>query len=378
MQQKYKVLLIGSIPPPYHGSNICFYNLLFSKIKEEFDVYHLDTSDHRNLDNLNKLDFINVYIALKNITELIWMLLKVKPSLVYIPPAANFLPYFRDGLFILCTAYFSKAKIIVHLHGGNYFREEFYDKSNFLIRFFVKWTLKKVDTAIVLGDCLKSIFNGLVENTIAIPNGTNFGLNFPTKKSHKQKSEKFLISFLGNLYENKGVLDVLEASIQVLEKHQNVKFQFAGSWWKEEPETQKKAYQLIERYNFQEKICFCGIVNNIAKEEFLKETDIFVFPSWKEGFPLVIIEAMSAGCPVVTTKGVGAIQEIVVDSVTGLLVDQKKPKQIADAIIKLIDNPQLRQKMGIASRKRFERNYTIRHYINRMTGVFKNTLKRKN
>ena len=109
MQQKYKVLLIGSFPPPYHGSNICFYNLLSSKIKEEFEVYHLDTSDHRNLDNLNKLDFINVYIALKNIFELIWMLLKVKPSLVYIPPAANFLPYLRDGLFILCAAYFSKA-----------------------------------------------------------------------------------------------------------------------------------------------------------------------------------------------------------------------------------------------------------------------------
>ncbi|MBL7086674.1 MAG: glycosyltransferase family 4 protein, partial [Candidatus Cloacimonetes bacterium] len=82
--------------------------------------------------------------------------------------------------------------------------------------------------------------------------------------------------------------------------------------------------------------------------------------------------------PVITTKGVGAIQEIVVDGVTGLLVDQKKPKQIADAIIKLIDNPQLRQKIGIASRKRFENNYTIKHYINRMIGVFKNTLSRKN
>jgi len=378
MQQKYKILLIGSFPPPYHGSNICFYNLLSSKIKEEFEVYHLDTSDHRNLDNLNKLDFINVYIALKNIIELIWMLLKIKPSLVYIPPASNFLAYLRDGLFILCAAYFSKAKIIIHLHGGNHFREEFYNKSNFLIRFFVKWTLKKVDTAIVLGDCLKIVFDGLVENIVIVPNGTNFGLNFPPKKTQKQHPEKIIIGYLGNLYKNKGVLDVLEAAKLVLKTHQNVKFQFAGSWWKKEPETKEKAYQFIERHNLRDNIEYCGVVIDNSKEKFLMETDIFVFPSWNEGFPLVIIEAMSAGCPIVTTRNVGSIQEVVIDGVTGLLVERKKPKQIADAIIELIDNPQLRQKMGIASRERFKKNYTIEHNINRMIGVFENTLSRKN
>ena len=98
---KYKIIIIGSTPPPHHGSNIYSQNLLNSKIKEEFEVFHLDTSDHRNLDNLSKLDFINVYLAVKNIAELVWILIKIRPELVYIPPAASFLPYFRDGLFIL-------------------------------------------------------------------------------------------------------------------------------------------------------------------------------------------------------------------------------------------------------------------------------------
>ncbi len=79
---KDKVIIVGSLPPPYHGSNIYSQNLLNSKIKEEFEVFHLDTSDHRNLDNLSKLDFINVYLALKNIAELVWMLIKIKQDLV--------------------------------------------------------------------------------------------------------------------------------------------------------------------------------------------------------------------------------------------------------------------------------------------------------
>ena len=66
----------------------------------------------------------------------------------------------------------------------------------------------------------------------------------------------------------------------------------------------------------------------------------------------------------VSTKCIGAIPEVVIDGVSGILVEKQNPKQIADAMIKLIENPGLRKKMGTASRKRFKRYYTMDQDIN--------------
>lgn len=375
---KDKVIIVGSLPPPFHGSNIYSQNLLNSKIKEEFEVFHLDTSDHRNLDNLSKLDFINVYLAVKNIAELSWMLIKIKPALVYIPPAASFLPYLRDGLFILSVNLFSRATIITHMHRGEYFRTEFYEKSNFLVRFFIQRTLSKVYTAIVLGKSLKSTFQGFVRNVEVVPNGSSFDPFNNRKFVTKPEQKEIIVSYLGNLFEKKGVLDLLQAAKTVMDKHKNVKLRFAGPWTQQESWTKSRVFSFIYENNLQSKVEFIGTVFNKDKEKFLLDTDIFVFPSWFEGFPLVILEAMAAACPIISTRGVGAIPEVVIDGANGILVEKQNPKQIEDAIIKLIENPGLREKMGKVSQKRFKKYYTIDQNINMMIKVFKNTLHNSN
>ncbi|MEO8447271.1 MAG: hypothetical protein ABI528_07225, partial [bacterium] len=95
MTEKKKIILIGSVPPPYHGSSIYFSDLLNSKLKNEFEITHLDISDHRDLNNLSKLDFTNAYLAVKNIYNLRKLIHKIRPDLIYIPVASNFLPYLR-------------------------------------------------------------------------------------------------------------------------------------------------------------------------------------------------------------------------------------------------------------------------------------------
>ncbi len=374
---KYKIIIVGSLPPPYHGSTVYFQNLINSKIIKEFEVFHLDTSDHRNLDNLSKLDFTNVYLALKNIVELVWMLIKTRPDLVYIPPATSLLPYLRDGLFILSASFFSHAKIISHMHRGDYFRTEFYEKSNLLTRFFIRWTLGKADTAIVLGKNLQSTFHEFVKNIAVVPNGIRFDQFINKKFTFKQNNEEIAVSYLGNLFKNKGILDILHAAKIVLDKHKNVKFRFAGSWSQQEYKMKNQAFKSIRENNVQANVEFVGMVLSEAKEKFLVDTDIFVFPSWYEGFPLVILEAMAAGCPVISTKDVGAIPEVVVDGVSGILVEKQSPKQIAGAITKLIENTRLREKMGKAGRERFEKHYTMEKNVNMMIRVFNNTLNKQ-
>jgi glycosyltransferase involved in cell wall biosynthesis len=89
--------------------------------------------------------------------------------------------------------------------------------------------------------------------------------------------------------------------------------------------------------------------NRVA--ELLPALDIFLLTSRAEGIPTVILEAMASGVPVVTTR-VGSVNEAVEHGVTGLIVDRADPKQIAQAIAKLIDSPQMRAEMGEASRRR--------------------------
>lgn len=370
MMIKKKVLYIGSLPPPYHGVNVYNKRVLNSKLSEVFEVSHLDISDHRNLYNLGKFDFYNVFLGLKNFISLSFLILRTKPDLVYLNIALN-LAYLRDGTFILVSRLFSKAKIIVHLHQTGL--EEFYNKSNWFIRKFIGITLKKADASIVLGNSFKPVMNRFVKDIKVVPNGTDFNPDI-SSKSFKKSNRGLTISYLGNLYESKGLMDLLEAAKIVLLRYDDVKFRIAGFWPDEIIKT--KVFNFVKRNNLDNNMELLSPVLGKEKEEFLLSTDIFVFPSWYEGQPYVILEAMAAACPVISTKDVGAIPETVIDGKTGILVDKKNPQQIAEAIIYLIENPEKRIEMGLAGRKRFEENYTMEKSVDNLIEAFNEILER--
>ncbi len=371
-----KIILIGSIPPPYHGSNVYFSNLLNSGIRKHFDIFHLDISDHRSLDNLSKLDFVNVYLALINLVKLVRLIKKVKPGLIYIPVSSNILPYLRDGLFIFLSHVFSDARIVIHLHEGDYFRKYFYDRSNFLVKFFIRYTLKKVNTAIVYSEMLKYNFEGFVKNIVAFPNGLVPDNKHCEEYFVKIPKQVTAISFYSNLFESKGVLDVLEAAAIVTKSIKNVKFYFTGVWTKNEEKTRVRAEKIIRENNLIDFISFKGIITGEAKNNFLKETDIMVFPTWYpyEGCPMVILESMEYGCPVVSTKNTGAIPEMISDGETGFLVDRKRPEKIAEAIIKLISEKDLRLSMGKKARERFKNYFTFDKNLDNIISAFTKAL----
>lgn len=371
-----KAILIGSIPPPFHGSNVYFRNLLNSGLRNEFELFHLDISDHRSLDNLSKLDFINVYLALKNLVKLILLIRKVRPDIIYIPVSSNFLPYFRDGLFILLSHIFSDAKIIIHLHEGDYFRKYFYAESNPVVRFFIRFSLGKVNTAIVYSERLKYNFSGFVKNIVAIPNGLEADRNHSEEYFTKTPGQPAVISFYSNLFESKGVLDVLEAAAIVTKKNHDVKFLFTGNWIKNEIKTRVRAEQIISENNLFKFIEFTGVITGEAKEKFLKETDIMVFPTWYpyEGCPMVILEAMEFSCPVISSRDTGAIPEIIIDGESGILVDRKNPQQIADAIFKLLSDIDLRISMGRKARELFKKKFTIEKNADNIISAFTKAL----
>jgi len=375
-ERRKKVIITGSVPPPVHGSSIYLSNLLNSKVKDEFEVFHHDISDHRDIKNLSKLDITNIKLALKSISGMRKFVKEKKPDIVYIPVASNFLPYLRDGLMILTASAFSNAKIVIHLHEGSFFNEVFYKNSIPPVKWFIRHSLSKVNTAIVFSEKLKENFEGKVKNITAFMNGMDLIPADPLKKIHKESEDKFIISFCSNHYESKGIIDILKSAPAILKEFPKTEFHFAGDWPDDERSTKLKADNILSESGIQNNVKFHGVISGKAKEIFFDNTDILLLPTYypHEGCPLVIIEAFAKGIPVISSNETGAIPEMIEDGVTGMLIDNKNPEQIADAVIKLIKDKDLRQKISIACTDSFQKRFTAEININNIITTFNKAL----
>jgi glycosyltransferase involved in cell wall biosynthesis len=367
--ERKKIIFFGKLPPPFIGPAVATRILLNSKLKDVFDLVHLDISDHRDINTLGKMDFTNFYLAFKQYARLIRLLLKHKPDLVYIPVGQTTVSYIRDSIFILLARLF-RRKVVCHLRGGNF--KNWYDTANPLVRWWVRFVHRKISAQIVLGNNLRHLFNWLIphERIFVVPNGGNY--KFP--KIQKNNSDNIHILFLGNFKGSKGVLDVLGAALIINESkwRRNVRFIFAGSW-----------RDLKTRLDFEKIVTehpglpveVKGPVEGENKLKLLASADIFLFPTYypNEGHPWVVVEAMAAGLPVISTDR-GAIIESVRDGKNGFIVEPKNPHQVAEKIEFLIENPETRRQMGRESKKIYLENYTEDIMVERLQAVFINIL----
>ncbi len=195
---------------------------------------------------------------------------------------------------------------------------------------------------------------------------TNIYYGVDTEKYKKRRKEGRLREELGDspgvvfgvvarLREQKGHVYLIDALPRVVEKYPNVKFVFVGRGQKE---AELKAQ--VARLGLQEYVIFLGLRRDV--KELLNEFDVFVLPSLWEGFPNVVLEAMSCSLPVIATTVEGTV-ELVVDGETGFLVPSRDPQALATALLKILDSPELIGKFGAASRKRIEENFTLEKQV---------------
>jgi len=370
---KPRILIAGSVPPPYHGSTVAVHSLLNSRLREEFDLLHLDTSDHRDFENLGKFDLINISLGLKNLLQLAAHCIFRKPDIVYVLPGTNVGSCLREGLFVILTKALGRAKVVAHFH-TSYFKT-FYENSGKPLQRFVDFFLKKTDHAIVLGQCFREMLAYWLkaDRIYVVPNGISFD-PYPGEVVEKAShGYPIRITYMSNIDPTKGIFILLKALTSILNQAPPFTVTIAGAWTSSGLAVKEQIMRFIEQEQLREPVRFVGVVKGKRKEDLLKETDIFVLPSLFEAQPLSILEAMAAGCPVVSTWH-GAIPETVIDGETGILVEKENATELARALKTLIEDPKLREKMGLMGRKRYEKYYTKEKNIENMTLVFKKTL----
>lgn len=166
-----------------------------------------------------------------------------------------------------------------------------------------------------------------------------------------------VIGFVGRLTVDKGLPELLEAFTAILRQVPNARLLLVG--WFDAAEDVLE-HRLRARVEGHPHIILTGLVRDTAP--YYRAMDVMVLPSWREGFPNAVLEAAATGVPVVSTLCTGA-RDAVVPEVTGFLVPPGYPEAICEAVLPLVRDPELRQRMSRASRAWVETHFQDRRLL---------------
>lgn len=364
MADKPTILVIGPTPPPYHGVSVAMKAILESSLATTFNLSHVDLADRRGIEYVDKPDLHDLWLMLKQCAHLARLYLRNRPNIVYMAISQSTLGFFRDSLFLL-PALITGHRIVVHLHGGNF--RVWYESRGKTVRWVVRKVLAKVSRVIVLGEAFRSLFSGLVApgRVVVVPNGVEYPSAVPPVEPGRVR---FRIVYLGTLTGLKGLFVLMNAIPLVREKHPDAEFVFAGPWF--DMRDRQAAEAFIEAHHLRDHVSFTGPVTTAEqKHAILSSAHVFVFPGvQQEGQPLTVLEAMSEGLPVIATDR-GCLRETVVEGETGYLIPPGSSQAIAECIVRLIENKEIRTRMSAQAIVRYREHYTMERFIERMGKV---------
>jgi len=238
----------------------------------------------------------------------------------------------------------------------------------------MRFCLGRATQAIVLGECFREHFDGLLprERTRVVPVGIASDVwEAAQRLGHRVEVGRKRILYLSALVESKGFWDLMQAIPYVLQETRDIEFRFVGDT--SLPEAQK-AKEWVTRNALDPYVKFLGPRWGNEKTELLLEADIFAFPTWYplEGQPAVLLEAMAAGLPIVTTRN-ATIPEVLGEE-GAYYVRQRDPKDIAEKLCLLLRSDDVRRKMGLINQEKFLQRYTIERLSENMRHALEEAL----
>ncbi|MFH1395273.1 MAG: glycosyltransferase family 4 protein [Candidatus Omnitrophota bacterium] len=202
-----------------------------------------------------------------------------------------------------------------------------------------------------------------ISNGVDIETFTVSSANDDLKRSFGINKDDLVVGFVGRIVKEKGIEELVSAVYEVKKDIPNVKLLIAGDTLcsDRDTKTKKSIEKFIQLKGLENSIIFAGLKDNMP--EIYGVMDVFVLPSYREGMPRSIIEAMASGKPVVATDIRGAREEVV-KGITGELVPVKDVSALAAAVKLILRNNDLAVKMGHAARERavnmFDENMVLK------------------
>lgn len=198
---------------------------------------------------------------------------------------------------------------------------------------------------------------------LVIPNGIDIDV-FDSVCVRSQKfNNNFIVLWVGRFRTEKGIEYLIRAMLFLVGRIKNIRLLLIG-----EGPMELKLKELTKKLNLDEFIVFIGKVPNEKIPEYMLYSDVFVLPSITEGFPLVLLEAMASGLPIIASR-VDGIPEIIQDGKNGFLVEPANPNAIAQSILKIYTDCQLKNEIS-SYNKEFAKNFSWENIAMRIDELY--------
>lgn len=342
---KKRILFIGTLPPPVHGSAVVSQQIKDSKlINDTFDGDWVNLSTSRRMDEVGKKTLVKPFRLIGALAQELWLLTTRHYDMCYLAITCHGSGFLKDSPFVLMAKLFRK-KIVIHQHN----KGMAYDVDRWPYHWLLRLCYKNTKV-ILLSWYLYPDIEKVVpkENVVICPNGIKVaelpvqGSRFKVQDSPESNRVPRLL-FLSNLIESKGVLVLLDALKILKDKGYSFICDFVGGETKEIDA--KRFNEEVEKRGLNEIAVYQGRKYGDEKEEAFEKSDVFVLPTYNETFGLVNLEAMAHKKPVVSTNE-GGIPDVIKDGENGLISERKNPDSLAQCIGKLLDSKELRERMG--------------------------------
>ena len=298
--------------------------------------------------------------AIRAYALFLWTLIVFKPDLIHIHSSFG-ASFYRKAPFI-CIASLLQIPVVNHIHGSEL--DRFYRKKPEYHQSFIRTVFKKCSRILVLSEQWREQFTELIDlNQMDVV--ANYSI-CPKKKFENRNKQDPSVLFLGFLSELKGCFDIPKVAESVAKEIKDVHFVLAGSGTAGDLQ---QIQALAKEQGVEKQLVFPGWANGKEKDGLLQQASVFFLPSYTEGMPMSILEAMGYGLPVVSTT-VGGIPELVEHGKSGFLLEPGDTEGFAEAIITLLKDSRKRMEMGQAGLSHVQENYSLEKHIGSLMNVY--------
>ena len=255
----------------------------------------------------------------------------------------------------------ARRPVLLHLHGGE-FGSFYYDECGAVRRRFIRYILEQVDLVVVLSAQWQQRIGGIAPRAklAVVSNPVTSGADSFIPALRRTDA----LLFLGRLVARKGIFDLLEALARIRARFPTVRLRCGGDG--DVAAVAARAREL----GVDDCVELVGWVSGSVKQQVLAEATVYVLPSYAEGLPMGVLEAMIAGAPVVATL-VGGVADVVDNDVDGFLVAPGDVPALADRIMRLLGDPGLREAFAARARTKVLEHFSPERVLTQLENLYR-------